>query len=120
MQEMLLISNVEVRRVERNPVMVDHWSPMPAPVYKALDEGMDVPFQDVRQELVEIRRYRDVYGKEVFLGMTSEVQELLRLPYEAYQEAGLERDKAEDKIKKIKKMTFWQRLKFLFTGKLGI
>ena len=78
---------------------------------------------NVVTELVKGRKFVNSRGQKVCIGMTSEVQQLVGLPFEAFdrmekevRELTLQRNRIYARLNRIEVLTFWRRLKFLFRG----
>lgn len=93
---------------------------------------MDMLAEDSTHEIefIQGRRFVDERGNILVIGMTSEVQKTLGVPFDAIENmmASLERYRIEEVylksninryqscISKLGRTGFWKRLKFLFTG----
>lgn len=83
-----------------------------------------------KREFIQGRRFVDERGNILVIGMTSEVQKTLGVPFDAVENmmASIERYRIEEVylksninryqscISKLGRTGFWKRLKFLFTG----
>jgi len=78
---------------------------------------------NVVSELIKGREFINVLGQPVVIGMAKHVQDAIGLPFKAFQdqerhlwEMHRENVDLRDEIVKIKTMSFWNKLKFLFMG----
>lgn len=89
------------------------------------DEEILAP--EVVDELITARTFVGPTGKRVRLGLSKDVQEVLGLPFGAFEGMSNELEKARNagvhllKWKwDVQKMGFWSRLRFLFKGKRAL
>ena len=100
------------------------------PMMRSYGPG-DVPAENsYKREFIHGRRFVDVRGNILVIGMTSEVQKTLGVPFDIMEGMGaeIERYRVERVhlisdinryqfcISKLGRTGFWKRLKFLFTG----
>ncbi|MCK9542958.1 MAG: hypothetical protein M0R03_13105 [Novosphingobium sp.] len=85
---------------------------------------------DVKMEHITGKFFINERDEEVCLGFAKHVQDILGLPFEAFDNMNKKaqkdaklisslrklRNKEYDELNKYKKMSFWNRLKFLFIG----
>lgn len=124
---MIVVKRVEVETFDKDPIVVNHF-PVPDPPVSALGNGKIKPL-DVRQEVIKGKAFRNAEGEEVIIGMSNEAQELLGIPFQAFEDMRLWLEQTrrdlegclQDHIKykqKVRQAGFWERLKYLFTGKI--
>jgi hypothetical protein len=94
--------------------------------YKIMSENetFDVNPVEFKKEVVEGRsfiRFKDGVKEEIVIGATKEIQDMIGIHYDAFDEMSrmLDMYKQENVqyqivIKQFREMKFWQRLKFLF------
>lgn len=78
----------------------------------------------VEQEIVRGKRYRNEKGDEICIGIPQEIQGILGLPFSDFKRLEnninalrIETKNLKKELKSYKEMSFWNRLKFLITGK---
>ena len=87
-------------------------------------DGAHIISANLLHEVVHGRRFRRPRdGEEIVIGWTKEVQDLLGMPVEAWENAEAYRvdlinreHKVSSELIIIKHANFWQRFKWLFTG----
>lgn len=124
---MIVVKRVEVETFDNDSIIVHHF-PDPEPPVSAIGNGPIEPL-NVRQELIEGKEFRNAEGECVVVGMSDEAQKVLGIPFQALEnlnyrlettQRDLERYRkyhAEYK-EKVRHAIFWERLKYLFTGKI--
>jgi len=125
---MIAVTNVEVMEVNGKKVEIDH-----LPSFDIIPNPRLGTQECVYQtEMIIGKQFINHEGKTVYIGMSKKVQETIGLSFEAFEKLRSERDKLKDengniraeigylkkKVKKYETMNFWQKLQFLFTGRI--
>lgn len=127
---MLLITDIMFEEVPRDIWDVETIPPIP-PLTPALENHIPQPDPN-RFETVYGTKYIYPDGRDIVIGMTNKVRELLGVPLDEvtnlrevildqrFTIADLRQDttRYSARMGRINQMTFWDRLKFLFTGNL--
>ncbi len=122
---MLLIESVKVREVQGDRVEVFTQRPS----IGAFDPTAKIE-PTIKIELVRGSRFYDRQGNESCIGMTKEVQEHLKLPFDVYYDMSnalihmdgklrVERSvsyRLRYRLQTLKEMSFWERLSRVFVG----
>ena len=105
---MICIKEIKVVDVDEDFIVVHMMDGLP-PFADLLPHNGDISQEvvEVTNEMVHGTRFINIDGKEVCIGMTKQVQDLIGLPFEAFSNM---RDYM------FKTMGFFGRLKFLFSG----
>ena len=118
---MICIKSIEVIEVERDDVEIAYqmW---PDDHYFLPDATEPVAAKFIT-ETVRGRRFRNIDGKEVCIGMTKQVQDAVGLPFEAFENMEKEISNLYEEvgnlrlaISMLRGTGFWGRLKWLFGG----
>ena len=121
---MICIKEIKVVDVDEDFVMISRMEGLPpfADLYP-YDDDTPLETVEVTQEMVHGRWFNNGWGKEVCIGMTQQVQDLIGLPFEAFSnmEATILGMKLKitallKELDEFKTMGFFGRLKFLFSG----
>lgn len=120
---MILIESVKYYEVEHDPITIP-WTKSPyVGVPVMTNEGEDIVSAAVLTELCRGRRFVRADGTEITIAMSQDVQELLGMPLDLWDDMQADLDVAtinseysEKKIDRIEGADFWTRLKWLFTG----
>lgn len=114
---MKLVKSVEIIEVDEEIKPVFHFDPVMVGDEQALMN------QQIHEEIVRGRRFRNAKGYDVVIGITKEVQDTIGLPFEAFDTMErLVNDSLkmnESLRKRVNTASFWQRIKYLFSGKLS-
>jgi hypothetical protein len=122
---MLLVESIQVREVRGDHTQINTLMQE----VRAFDPSAPVG-QIIKTELVRGRRFVNAEGREFCIGMTKEVEEVLGLPFDIYEDmssqiyqigAVLRREeiktqRLENRLKVIKDMSFWERFSRAFIG----
>ena len=125
---MLLIESVKTKEVVGDECQVV----IGRPSISAYSDYSNLPTEEktIKTELVRGNRFYDIHGNEVCIGMTKEVQDVLKLPFDVYynmsnavnsidRELDLQKSithRLQYRLETIKKMSFWERLSRVFVG----
>lgn len=79
----------------------------------------------IATEVIRGQRFRNSRGVIICIGMSQQVREAIGLPFEVYEnlQHNLDYEKAQlrqsrNQLKRVKDMTFWERIRFAFTGEI--
>lgn len=115
---MILIESVKVKEVEGDSYNLMLQLEKPIMVEPAKPSEIDAFLEFERVESV---LFRNSMGQEIYIGATKEVQKILGLHFDGFENMlktidSLSSDKhsLRRKLKKYEKMGVWDRLKFLF------
>ena len=122
---MLLIESIKVREVRGDQTRIV----TQRPEVRIFDPPALME-ETVETEIVRGRRLVDAYGEEFCIGMTREVAEVLKLPYDIYESMSNNISMVEDvarryerknyrlenRLSVIKEMSFWERFSRVFVG----
>jgi len=82
---------------------------------------LEHPEMKIHTEIIKGRRFVNIKGKEICIGMSEEVQELIGLPFEVFENLQSDIEYERDMNKKILKqlrtyqhMGIWDRIKNIF------
>jgi hypothetical protein len=123
--EMLLIEDVKVHIVPQNVWAIEKFLSDGGVERSFLptNKGEDLLDAKVCREIIRGRAFVDRHGRRVCIGVSSKAAEVLGLQYEAWanMDAELERARSElrranERIYLCERASWWQRLKWVFTG----
>lgn len=115
--DMIVVKNIEIDTVKEDTILAYHFHP---------EELSSVPpdreiRHDVTEEMIHGKRFINHRGEEFCIGMSEDVQKAIGLPFEAYEDLTSSLKSCQSRYRNLQQSipkTFWERLKFLFTGKL--
>ncbi len=121
----IIITDVKFMEVDRDPwELVSRCPPYQQRIVWG-DSGEETVNTDTIRELIHGRRFRRSDGTMLLIGCSKQAQEVIGIQYEAWEnsEKMLEDyrrcwNNTERKMIAIREMSFWQRLRFAFTGKI--
>ena len=126
---MLLVESVKVRLVRGDQTSIV----TQRPIVGVFDPSA-VMEETVKTEVVYGRRFVDASGEEFCIGLTKEVEDTLKLPFDVYENMErrlyfahndlvrsnnrhqVKQKRLENRLKAIKDMSFWERLNRVFVG----
>ena len=133
--KMLLVTGIEYKTVPKDVWEIQEMGCSPDFIkYPEVQKKM----KKVETEIVSGRRYTNADRKEICLGISKDVQEILGIPFDDFEnmqetndrlnfncgrveyensKLQIENQGYDSVIEEIKAWNFWQRLKFLFKGK---
>ena len=128
---MLCITKIEVVNVPEDKLDLYYFD---SPFANVLPiEGTDpIEYTEVKVEHIKGRVFINNRHEEICIGMSKQVQDLIGLPFYVYEKMSRENEsllsnynyvnklykKVDTELDKYKKLTFFKRLKFLFTKKV--
>jgi len=127
---MILVKDVTVLKVKGDVVNFAHIPEYDGPIEWDYSDSDPI---EIRNEVIRGTVFCDRHGQKVCIGATEDVQRLIGLPFEVFnnQQNELTRANAESRryrrelnaalveIGRIGTADWWDRLKFLFTGRIG-
>lgn len=126
---MIVVTDIKYMVCQEDQLRIAYMEKQPISVFGFNHEVEKI---NVTNEVIRGRYFVNNKGDEVCLSYKKDIQDLLGLPFEVFENLsndikilqGLnfkitkEKDKEEAKLKTFLNMSFWDRLKFLFTGKV--
>ena len=118
---MLLIKSIEIIKTQDDwQAVIYKYDPDP---YMLVNDGELAIEKAVVRELVRGEEFVNERGERVIVGWSEDVQKLIGLPFRAFENMRVSMKQIDDRnyklrlqIEAIKNMTFWNRLKMLFSG----
>ena len=125
---MLLVKSIEVVEVDREQVEITYYEKQRARGYCPTEEIEEI--ESFRREVVQGRRFVNACGREINIGLSSDAEKALGLPFSIFEdmaksnkelcrviEVGLDkRLRLQYRLETIKGLSFWERLSRVFVG----
>lgn len=122
---MLIVKNIEIIEVDRDPWEIVSLT-RPFQAIKVFNPGKNRPeriAENIFREMIQGQRFIRPDGQELLIGCSRQAEEIIGIQYEAWGNMSEVREmtrgqlrKAEKELSDLKQLTFWKRLKALFTG----
>lgn len=118
---MILVKNLEIIETDRDPMEIVSMH-LPHDYIPVNGGEKAIPCKQLR-ELIRGRRFRRPDGKDMIIGMTRQVQDIIGIQYEAWDTLNealdsyrIQARKYESALDNLHNSGFFKRLKMLFIG----
>jgi len=126
---MKVVKSIEVIESKRDFYEIMNFGACPDYARRVEFPDITAGEMEITEEFIQGRRFVNQHGEQIVIGWAKDVQNVLGLPFEAFENQNneisdlrSECQRLEDDFKNlnetIEKSTFAQRIKFLFTRKL--
>ena len=114
---MILVESIKYFETEKDPHEIYHTQGPYSGIEVITAKGEEIVATNVLIELCHGRRFRRPSDNaDVVIGWSEDVQRVLGMPFEAWENEEEFRNQLEKEINRFKNASFLTRLKWLFTG----